>query len=41
MKFEFATMELVKLNVNDIVTTSPCSEDCPCFDPFGGGVMAD
>ena len=41
MKFERAYLEIVKLNVCDIVTASGCDEDCLCFDPFGGGVMAD
>lgn len=42
MKFERANVEIVKLNVSDIVATSGgmgC-EDCPCFDPIGGGIIS-
>lgn len=40
MKFERANVEIVKLNVSDIVATSGGCEDCPCFDPIGGGIIA-
>lgn len=43
MKFEKAFIEIKKFNASDIVVTSPigCDEDCGCFDPFGGGVLAN
>ena len=38
-----AKLEVIKLRLADVVTTSgdECDDDCLCFDPIGGGIMAE
>lgn len=44
MKFEKALIEVSLFNTSDIVVTSGgsgCDENCTCFDPIGGGLIAN
>ena len=37
-----AKLEIINLKLADIVTTSEkCDDDCNCFDPIGGGLIAE
>lgn len=37
-----AKLEIINLKLADVITTSDeCEDDCLCFDPIGGGIMAE